>query len=393
MNFKKCINNNNLMLTDYREATVVDLVRTIYNKCGGTSFQYNDKMRELGKYIKGKKHILFILSDGMGSNIINKLSNESILKKNKIRDIQTVNPSTTGCAIPSILTGQYPEKHGILGWLSYYREKSIEYFPVLFQERRTGKNLSSFGIKESDIYKYKSILNYINREVYALFPNYIKDSEFSKFALNTDNRLGYSTMSEAFEIFKTKIAKSVGTTFTYMYLPDVDSNSHRFGVYSEEVKKVINSIELELEHINTEENIEIIITADHGQINVNEKGLKIDLKKYNNFFYALPGIDSGTATYYIKENKREKFEKAFSQDFRDKMFLFKTEELILNKVFGPNELSNYMKSNLGEYISICKQGIYLINCENEDEVLNNLKGTHSGFSKDEIMVPLIIINM
>lgn len=74
------------------------------------------------------------------------------------------------------------------------------------------------------------------------------------------------------------------------------------------------------------------------------------------------------------------------------MFLFKTEELVKNKVFGPTELSNYMKSNLGEYVSICKEGVYLINCEEEDEVLNNLKGTHSGFSKDEIMIPLIVIN-
>lgn len=391
MDFKECINNNNLIMTDYTNFTIVDLVRTIYNKCGET-FKYNDKMKELEQYIKGKKHILFILSDGMGSNIIDKLSEESILKKKKVKDIQTINPSTTGCAIPSILTGEYPEKHGMLGWLSYYRPKAIEYFPVLFQERRTGKDLSNFDIKSSDIYKTESVINNINRKSYALFPNYMKDSEFSKFALNTDNRLGYDSMSEAFKIFKTNIAKLSDETFTYMYLPDVDSKSHKFGVYSKEVENVINDIETELKQINIEENIEIIITADHGQTNVTEKGLKIDLEKYNEFFYALPGIDSGTATYYIKEDKNEEFEKRFKLDFKDKMFLFKTEELVENKVFGPTELSDYMKSNIGEYISICKKGIYLINCEEDDEVLNNLKGTHSGFSREEIIVPLIVIN-
>lgn len=391
MDFKQCIKDNNLMMTDYTECTVIDLVRTIYNKCG-ESFAYNEAMKETDKYIKGKNHILFILSDGMGSNIIDRLSKESILRKNKIKDIQTVNPSTTGCAIPSILTGEYPEKHGMLGWLSYYRPKSIEYFPVLFQERRTGKDLSKFGIKVSDIYRTESIINNLQRKTYALFPNYMKDSEFSKFALNTINRLGYNSISEAFELFKTNISKLSEKTFTYMYLPDVDSKSHKFGVYSKEVANVINDIEKELKQINVEKDIEIIITADHGQTDVIEKGLKIDLKKYNKFFYALPGIDAGTATYYIKENKTEEFEMNFNLDFRDKMFLFKTEELVKNKVFGPTNLSNYMKENLGEYISICKKGVYLINCEEDDEFLNNLKGTHSGFSKDEIMIPFIVIH-
>lgn len=38
-----------------------------------------------------------------------------------------------------------------------------------------------------------------------------------------------------------------------------------------------------------------------------------------------------------------------------------------------------------------KKGIYWVNCEEDDELLNNLKGCHSGFSKDEIYVPFIII--
>ena len=74
------------------------------------------------------------------------------------------------------------------------------------------------------------------------------------------------------------------------------------------------------------------------------------------------------------------------------MFLFKTDELINNNVFGPSGLSDYMKSNLGEYISICRKGEYFINSVEEDELLNNLKGTHSGFSKDEIITPLIVLN-
>ena len=136
----------------------------------------------------------------------------------------------------------------------------------------------------------------------------------------------------------------------------------------------------------------MIIIADHGQTDVTKRGYRLDFEKYQEFFYAIPGIDSGTATKEIKKEKEKEFEKNFNRDFKDKMFLFKTEELIKNKIFGPNGLSDYMKSNLGEYISICKKGEYFINSVEDDEFLNNLNGTHSGFSKDEVIIPLIILN-
>ena len=46
MEFKQFLNDNNLMMTDYKKCTIVDLVRTIYNKCG-SSFEVNDKMKEV----------------------------------------------------------------------------------------------------------------------------------------------------------------------------------------------------------------------------------------------------------------------------------------------------------------------------------------------------------
>lgn len=391
MDLLKFIDENNLYLTDYSQTTIIDVVRTIYNYCG-MNFDYNQKMEYLKILIKPKKHILLIMSDGMGSNLIDILPQKSILKVNKKMDIQTVNPSTTGCAIPSIVTGQYPEKHGMLGWLSYYREKNIEYLPVLFKERKTKKDLQDLDISVDEIYRTTSVLNKLKRNTYALFPNEMKDSVFSTFVLDRGKRIGYGTLEEAFDIFGNIRKNENDETFTYMYLPQVDSNSHKFGVFSDEVYDVINRIENQLTKINFDNELEIIIIADHGQTDVKKAGYRLNFDKYQDFFYALPGIDSGTATYYIKEGKEKKFEEMFNDEFKGKMFLFKTDELVNNNIFGPNGLSDYMKNNLGEYISICRKGEYFINSVEEDELLNSLKGTHSGFSKDEIITPLIVLN-
>jgi hypothetical protein len=41
---------------------------------------------------------------------------------------------------------------------------------------------------------------------------------------------------------------------------------------------------------------------------------------------------------------------------------------------------------------ICKNGYCFINSEDTDEYLGTILGNHSGFSKDEMIIPLVVIN-
>lgn len=53
-----------------------------------------------------------------------------------------------------------------------------------------------------------------------------------------------------------------------------------------------------------------------------------------------------------------------------------------------------MKSNLGEFISFCKKGAYFVNTiEDTEKYIGKIKGSHSGFSKEELIIPLIVINI
>ena len=74
------------------------------------------------------------------------------------------------------------------------------------------------------------------------------------------------------------------------------------------------------------------------------------------------------------------------------MILFKTEELINNNFFGIGNFKPSAKDNLGEYISICRKGRYLINNLNVEKHCGKIKGNHSGLSYDEMTIPLIIID-
>lgn len=395
MNVIEYFKNNDMIFPDYKKISIIDVVRTIYKYCG---YQYksNSINKETMKYLKNKKHILLILVDGMGSNLIDSLSSKMILKTNKVADILTVCPTTTGCVLSSVATAEYPAIHGMIGWYNYNRDRNIDYYTLLFKDRNSGRDLKELGINEEDIYVCKSVMNKLERRTMALFPEKIVNSSFSKFVLNK-NRKAYNSIEEAFKKATENIKENLDMeTFTYLYLPYVDSQSHYNGVYSKEVKKVINEIENELVKLKKQEirDLEIVIIADHGQIDVTCQDITMDFEKYNQYFYALPGIDFGTATYYVKNNRREQFLEEFKKDYKDRMYIFETDEFIKNNIFGSNKISQYMKSNLGEYISFCKKGAYFVNTVTDTEkYIGKIKGCHSGFSKEELTIPLIVIDL
>ena len=285
MNLVECLENNDMILPDYKKCSIIDAVRIIYNYCG-YRYNYENTNKEITQYIKNKKHILLILSDGMGSNLIDSLSDNMLLRKNKVTDLLTVFPTTTGCVLSSVATAEYPSIHGMIGWYNHNRDKNIDYYTLLFQERYSGKNLEELGIKEKDIYVCESVMNKLKRKTIALFPETIVNSNFSKFILNK-NRFAYNSIEEAFNKAADNIQKNKDMeTFTYLYLPYVDSESHYNGVYSKNVNKVINEIEKELIRLISRkiQDLEVIIIADHGQIDVIGQDITMDFEKYKQYF-------------------------------------------------------------------------------------------------------------
>lgn len=389
MKLKEHIEKENLLLPDYNNLNIVDLVKCLYGKYG-VECEENDNIKKLKDIIPNKKHTVFILVDGMGSNLINILNDSSILKKNKITDMITVSPSSTGCVLTSLATATYPSEHGIIGWYNYNREYNIDYYPLLFSDRKHNKSLKEFNIEVGDIFKVNSKLNELNVKTTVLYPDYICDSIYSNYVANNNIRKPYTTMEDAFNQI-IEITSSDEKTFTYLYLPDIDNLEHDNGFDSEIVLNEIYNIETQLNRLDNND-IVTIITADHGQTNTNiNKDIVMDFEKYDKYFYAHPGIDFGMATYYVKKDMEEEFIKEFNEDYKDMMYLFKKEEFINNSVFGPNKNNYYLSDNLGEYISLCNCDSQFINSPEIYEYYRKTKGNHSGLTKDEMIIPLIVI--
>lgn len=388
MDLKKYLENNNLILPDYNNLNIVELMRFLYSKYGVDVKSNNEDI--FSNLINLKKHTVFILIDGMGSNLINLLPDNSVLKQHKVEDMITVCPSSTGCVLTSVATATYPSEHGIIGWYNYNREHDIDYYPLLFTDR-DGNDLNEKGINAHDIFKIDSKLNKLNVKTKVLYPEYIYDSVYSNYAASSSIRNSYSDLDDAFKKLKSTISEDE-RSFTYLYIPYIDDLEHDYGYDSKEVKNKMIEIESLLNDIINIKDTTIIITADHGQTNVDiNKDIIMNFNEYDKYFYAKPGIDFGMSTYYVKKDKMSEFETKFNNDYKNKMYLFQTDDFLKNKVFGPNKYNDYLKSNLGEYISLCESDSQFINSDDIESYYKKTKGNHSGLSKDEMIIPLIVI--
>ena len=385
MKLKEFLQDNNFICPDYNNLNIVDLVKVLYGRFG-IDYENNKNTDYLEKLIPDNKHILLVISDGTGVNLLDKLPNESILKQNKKEDLITVFPSTTGCVLTSVVTATFPEEHGIWGWFNYNRQLNLEYYPLLFKDRESLDSLEKCKVLPEDIYKAPSFLNSLKGKVSVIFPASINDSVYSRFVASDNIRYSYNNFSDI-KGYIDKIVSENNKSYTYLYIPDVDTLEHKYGIDSKMVLDKLLEIDKLITDLAKYQDLTILFTADHGQVNL-KKRLILDLDKYNKYFYALPTIDFSTASYYVKKEYEEEFIKEFEIDFKDEMFLFKTDEFIKNKMFGLGNFSDYSRDNLGDFISICKAGNYFLLSDDLEE----FKGGHSGLTKDEMMIPLVVID-
>ena len=393
-NLKENIEKLNTYLSNknYNDIDIVDLVKYLYNNFGAELNIDTNKKEVLEKEITLKEKVLFVIVDGLGYYKVKELNEKSILKQNLNRSIQTVNPTSTACVLSSVASASYPSTHGIFGWWQYLRSKDINYCPLPFVERKTGINLKEKGIEVNDIFNFDSVLNKLNTDVNVSMSREIISSDFSKkFIGSKASTHGYYSVKEAFLNMANKI-KQTNNSFNYLYIDGLDETSHIYGTNSKEVLDIIDEIEEGIKKIKHEnEDTTIIITADHGQVDMVSLMYLNQNNDYTKYFYALPSIDTRMISFFVKEEMKEEFVNTFMNEFRNDVILLGKEEVEKYKLFGNEKISDNTLDCLGEYIAIVVNNKFLI-CDkiNMEDKLNT-KGNHSGLTKEETTIPLIVI--
>lgn len=377
---------------DFDEIKITDLINYFAYKAGA-KVDTKEKMARIENLVPLKRNVLFVLVDGMGAYKVASLNEDSILRKNLVAAIDTVNPTSTACILTTICSGLPPTQHGILGWWNYSKKRNLEYYPLLMQQRDTAKDLKELGITTKDIFPFDNIFDKFKCEVNIYMKREIINSEYSKmFSGRKSNRFGCYSIREAFSKIDNKLSVTSSPSFNYLYISGLDKKSHMYGVNSHEVSGIIKEVEDGICNLHDKhEDLTIVVTADHGQIDMS-KYIYINQKNdYSKYFYARPSMDTRIMSFFVKEEYKEEFETEFSNEFYEDVILLTKEQFINYKILGKDELSENTLDALGEYVGIVVKDKFLIgdNLSLEDYIYT--KGNHSGIDKFETNIPLIVI--
>lgn len=342
--------------------------------------------------LKNYENIILLLIDGLGYEYLEKYGENSFLKKNCIKKLTSVFPSTTASATTTLETGVAPQQHGITGWFMFLKELGLVSTILPFKPRYGGISFPNNEIKREDIFSERRIHDKIKYPSFIVYPEKIVDGKVNK---KNKNVLTYRKLSGMFSQIKKATQSSDKRKYIYSYWDKFDTLCHEEGCASKqanehfwELDKKISLFVKSLKGTNST----LLITADHGLIDTTKSKiiyLQDHPKLYETLTLPLCG-EPRVAYCYVHPDKVNQFEDYVKTKLDYCCEVYKSIDLINKGFFGLFEMHKMLKERIGDYILIMKEN-YIIKDILLKEKSDLLIGNHGGKSKEEMFVPLIWI--
>ncbi len=379
----------NIYLPDYHGGSIVNLMSSIAHAFNA-KHPYPELRALSSSEIKKSKNVILLVVDGMGYEQL--VSRNLFLKHNIKSKITSVFPSTTAAGITAFMTGVPVQQHGLSAWFVFLKEIGILSKILPFNPRMGGPSFTETGYNMKDFLQAPSLMNSLRAKSYVFWNEEVVNSSYSRASAGKAKRIAYKDLNDFFNKLE-KITKKKEKKYIFAYWPFLDAYAHDYGVgskkYEQHFKKLDKKIKIFLEKIKGT-NTQVIITADHGQIN-GTKNKMIWLKDYSKITecLTLPFAGEGRVPFcYVHPSKASEFENYVKTHLGKYCTLHKSEELIKKNFFGLGPANNKLFDRVGDYILIMKENYILRDwMENKNE---QNRGHHGGVSKEEMFVPLIV---
>lgn len=385
-----------MCLPNYNDGSIVNLMSTIERALGGKPAYAPLKILK-PEEVKGFRNVVLIIIDGLGYEYLKQHGKGTAFQEHLRGPITSVFPSTTATGVTTFMTGVAPQQHAVTGWFTFLKELGTVSTILPFTPRHKGKSFGSV-IDPKIIFNEKAFVEKINANAFSLSPPNISESDYTLAHMGKAKRISYKGMNSFFNAMLKVMrasSKSKKKNFIYAYWPEFDTAEHHFGPKSSKVKKQFIKLDKKLasfaKKIKGTDTI-VIVTADHGQIDIPSKS-RIELKKHPKLeeTLTLPLCGEPRAAYcYVHPSKAKQFERYARAKLGSKCWVFKSEDLFKKNYFGMCKPNPRLMERIGDYMLIMKKN-YAIKDYLLTEKKHFLLGNHGGVSKEEMIVPLIVI--
>jgi hypothetical protein len=365
--------------------------------------------------IEDSNKIVLMLIDGFGySQWLKCYKNYEFFniftQKGLVAPVTTIFPSTTAAALTTINTGLTPQEHALIEWFIYLKEidmilRTIPFKPL--DDKDKNKFLQA-KVNPKILYNGKTIYQALRKsgiKSYTFINETYAYSAYSKLVYKGSNTIPFINSSDLVVRLRKTLEAEKGPAYFYVYIADVDSLEHEYGPHTEEYyaelsvlsfllkKELIEKVDKKV----AEETL-LLITADHGQLNISPKetiylnGFRKLTKSFQKSKRKKPILPTGSPRdifLHINQKKLEEIHTFLSNKLKEKAKIVKTEDAIKMGLFGIGKPRKEFYDRVGNLLILPYKN-HTVWYQHVKGKKLDLLGIHGGLSKDEMLVPFAI---
>lgn len=383
-----------MQLPDYQGHGIVNLMASLQAGLGGAEHRYAPLALVTPEQVRNHRQVLLLVIDGLGLNYLRAHPEAACLNEHLLGGITSVFPPTTAAAIPTFLTGEAPQQHGLSGWHIYFRELASILAVLPGRARYGGRGFSESGIDARRLLAPRPFSERISVDSYTLSPAFIADSDFNRAYLGNARSVAFGGLNGLMQ-HCAELLCTPGSKYLYAYWPELDSLGHRFGMCSEQARahllELDQAFEQLLDAIRGTDTL-VIACADHGQIDPLEDH-RIDLGSHPvlDDCLVLPLCGETRSVYcYLRPGHEQEFDDYLRSELAEVVDCFPSWMLIESAWFGHGLPHPQLLNRIGDRVLVMKED-YVLKDWLPQEKRYELAGTHGGLSEEELWVPLIVV--
>ncbi len=380
-----------------QEPNLVHLVRAVATRAGVRDLDYSPVTRQLLEFVPPAEHVVFVLVDGLGMNLVRRMPRDSFVLRHLVREIRATCPSTTACALTTVTTAQYPNRHGVTGWFTHLPEHGYTIATLPFHERLTHEPLASRGLRPEDVLPCPSICPRMMHHPLTIVPALIANTVYNVYSRGGTPGQGYHSIAHAVDRAIAHVNERAGArepSYTHVYFPEVDTVCHKRGVGHADVMPLVLQIDAELARLADAIAGQgtLVVCADHGLIDVprERQTLLLQGDPLLEMLRVPPSGDARMPLFHMPPQRRAEFVASFRARFGEDMILLDIDQAQELALFGPGEFSPTSRQRFGDFVGVARRAATLSFHPPTKPLGELYLAVHAGLSPDEMEIPMCV---
>ena len=376
--------------------SIVDLANALHNVMGAPDVLLNDRAMGVKRLIGEPEHLVLVLADGFGMNFVETLHEGAFIRRHLATEMRTVFPSTTPIALTTLATGEWPGKHGVIGW--FLRLREIDAVSTIISYIRTAdkKSLSELGVCARDAYPVPSRIGKASREALHIMPQQIAGSAYSNYWTGGTPQAGYDVESpeQAIDMAIGHVRSAHGPTCTYLYIPHVDSAAHNLGAAHRDTLNTAMQVDRLLESLadRLPSNSRVVMTTDHGHLDApDHRNYKLGASdEIISLCNGMPTGDQRAMYAHVMDENLEAFKAKIHERFGDDFLVLAAKDIEELGLLGVGTLSDETRYRMGNALVLSTGDAVLDYRALLGDERHPMVSHHGGLTPAEMRIPLVV---